>query len=300
MIKIKLSPNSFYKKLNKHLEKGNDILEKQISEPKLLEKEMNEWEKNAVDFLKNNTVDLPEQLITNVEHTVTEDWFTFGLLKKDFDKNPESHIEYLTKHLKKKIKAFEVTLDYLSISEIIKGKEKPELFTIQEKITFVLKKLYELYNDNFYSISMIFEINEIDYRENEPNEIAENLKKRGYGIRETDYTTKDLLKISVKGAAYVERQNKKQKNKEKKTKDAKVNEKIDLVIAKLEKLGYGQKIIFDEIEELRGLSKKLNKKTWSQVIKGKVMDLALSELISKDTASFIYESLVEDKFKLLK
>lgn len=296
MIKIKLSPNSFYKKLNKHLEKGNDIFEKQISEPKLLQKEMNEWENNAVEFLKNNTVDLPEQLITDIQHTVTEDWFTFGLLKKDFDKNPESHLEYLTKHLKKKIKAFKVTSDYLSISEIIKGNERPELSTIQEKITFVLKKLYELYSDNFYSISMIFEINKIDYRENEPIEIAENLKKRGYGIRETDYKTKDLLKISVKGAAYVERQNKK----EKKIKDTKVNEKLDLVIAKLEKLGYGQQIIFDEIEELRGLSKKLNKKTWSQVIKGKVMDLALSELISKETASFIYESLVEDKFKLLK
>src|SRR5690606_13117616 len=133
-----------------------------------------------------------------------------------------------------------------------------------------------------------------------PIEIVENLKKRGYGIRESDWSNKDLLRISLKGAAFIERKNKTLKNKGKENQESEVNKKIDLVLFQLEKLGFGQEIIFSEIEELRGLSKKLNKKTWSQVIKGKVMDLALSEIISKEVAKFIYESLVEDKFKLLK
>lgn len=300
MIKIKIEPKLFYKQLEKNILEGKKILTKNISDPAILEKEMNEWEKKAIDYLNTNTENLPDRLITNVQYVRTEDFITFGLLKRDFERYPSKHIEYLSTHLEKKLKAYKVTTDYLSISDIISGKETPELNTIHEKIFFVLQKLYELYNDNFYSISLIFEINEIKYRENEPNEIAENLKKRGYGIREKGWSTKDFLKISVKGASYIERQNKILKNKVKKKQESKINDKIDLVLSQLDKLGYGQQIIFEEIEELRGLSKKLNKKTWSQVIKGKVVDLALSELISKDVATFIYESLVDDKFKLLK
>ncbi len=300
MIKIKISPNSFYKRLQNQIDEGQNILNKEISHPEVLEKDMNEWEQQAIEFLKSNTINLPEKLITNIQYTKTEDWITFGLLKKNFKTNPSSHIEYLTEHLKKKIYEFHLTADYLTISEIVKGATKPEITTIQEKISFVLRKLYELYNDNFYSISLVFDINGIDYRENEPKEIAENLKNRGYGIRETDWPPNDLIKISVKGATYVERQNKTLENKSKKKQESEINYRIDLVLSKLENLGYGQQIIFEEIEELRGLSKKLNKKTWSQVIKGKVVDLALSEFISKETATFIYESLVDDKFKLLK
>lgn len=300
MIKIKINSDLFYKRLKNQIEVGENILNQEISTPKVLEKEMNEWEQQAIEFLKSNIINIPEKLITSIQYAKTESWITFGLLKKNFETNPSSHIEYLKEHLKKKIYEFQLTADYLAISEIVKGATKPEITTIQEKISFVLQKLYELYNDNFYSISLIFDINGIDYRENEPNEIAENLKNRGYGIQENNWPPNDLIKISVKGATYVERQIRTLENKSKKKQELEINYKIDLVLSKLEKLGYGQQIIFEEIEELRGLSKKLNKKTWSQVIKGKVVDLALSELISRETATFIYESLVDDKFKLLK
>ena len=119
-------------------------------------------------------------------------------------------------------------------------------------------------------------------------------------LEETKYSEKDLVKISLKGAEYIERKKKALKSSVKKKGITEFNSKVDKVLEKLEKLGYGQEIIFNEIEELRGLSKKLTKKTLSQVIKGKVVDLAVSEIINKEIATFIYESLVDSKFKLLK
>lgn len=299
MIALKINSTVFYEQLEAHILVGKSILKGEISNPNILEKEMDEWERNAIHFLESTTVNLPESLISDFQYAVTENRIMFKFISKEFKHNPSSHIAYLTKHLNNKIQVLKKTSDYLSVSDMLKEIERKNVSTIQEKILFVLQKLYLLYNDNFYSISMIFDVNEIEYRDNEPIEIAENLRKRGYGIRESDYSTKDLLKISVKGAAYIERQNKILENNSRKNEEVKINDKINLVLYKLEELGYGQQIIFEEIEELRGLSKNLSKKTFSQVIKGKVVDLALSELISKDIATFIYESLVDDKFKLL-
>ena len=300
MIKLIIEHSLFQKQLEDKIGQGKKILVEKISDPEIIEEKTKEWEKEAIDFLEKNIINIPEQLISDIRYVREESHLGFYIQSPFFRKNPAEYVKYLAGHLERKIAAFKITADYLSVSDILAGNEKPELDTIQEKILFVLQKLYKLYNDNFYSISLIFQINEIDYRDSEPKEIAENLKKRGYGIRETKYSSKDLLKISVKGAAYIERKNKTLINKSKRKQESDINVKIDLVLLQLEKLGFGQEIIFNEIEELRGLSKKLNKKTWSQVIKRKVVDLALSELISKDVASFIYESLVDDKFKLLK
>jgi len=300
MIKLKIEPDLFYKKLEKQVIEGNDILAKEISNPVFLKETIEEWEDKAINLLKTNIHDFPEQLISDIEDVQTEDFVSYQFLKQDFEKDPNKHITYLIFHLERKIAAFKIVVDYLSLSDIIAGKESRTLDTIQEKILFVLEKLYHVFNDNFYSISMIFKVNNISYRENEPLEIAENLRKRGYGIRESNWSSKDLLKISIKGAAYIERKIKSSSNKTKTKRETEINSKIDSVLQKLEKLGYGQEIIFNEIEELRGLSKKLNKKTWSQLLKMKVVDLALSNLINNDTAKFIYESLAEDKFRLLK
>ena len=77
-----------------------------------------------------------------------------------------------------------------------------------------------------------------------------------------------------------------------------MNEKIDFIIEKLTELGYGQNIIFDEFDELRNLYSKLPKKTWKQVLKGKLMDLALNKLISKETVVYVYKTLTDEILKL--
>jgi hypothetical protein len=78
----------------------------------------------------------------------------------------------------------------------------------------------------------------------------------------------------------------------------KVNEKIDEVLNKLHELQVGQEVIFNEIEELRGLLS-LDKKNWKQVLKGKLVDLGLGKLVDTDTLEWIYKKLTDENLNLL-
>ena len=166
---------------------------------------------------------------------------------------------------------------------------------VTDKIEFVLKKLHIVYNERFYSISEIFTLNNISFRAKDAEEIAEDLKRRGYIKRERDYSG-DKVKLTVKGASYVER-----KSKARTTKKATVcnlDDKLDEILLRLKILGYGQEIIFSEIEEMRKYQTKMAKKSWSQLLKGKLFDMGVEEVIIKETAFMIYEFLTDDKLKL--
>ena len=67
----------------------------------------------------------------------------------------------------------------------------------------------------------------------------------------------------------------------------------------LTKQGYGQQIIFDEIDELRELTERVNKKNWFEIIKAKFIDLALSGVISIETAKKVIELLTGSEMNLL-
>lgn len=76
--------------------------------------------------------------------------------------------------------------------------------------------------------------------------------------------------------------------------------KLNDIVDKLQKLEYGQEIIFDEIEELRGLTNKLSKRSWRQLLKSKLIDLMLAKIINKDVAISIFEYLTNSHFKMSK
>ncbi|MFD2588769.1 hypothetical protein ACFSQJ_17720 [Croceitalea marina] len=79
----------------------------------------------------------------------------------------------------------------------------------------------------------------------------------------------------------------------------KVFEKLDKLEGMLTKQGFGQEIIFNEIEELKELTKKLNKKNWGEVIKGKFVDLALGGILTKEAAIKAIEFLTGTELNLL-
>jgi hypothetical protein len=137
--------------------------------------------------------------------------------------------------------------------------------------------------------------NDIKTREGEGREIVGDLFKRGYVNLKDAYNSSYQVNISVKGARYIERKVKMGTKVEKNE----LSEKIDVVLAQLSKLGYGQEVIFNEIEELRELQHKLSKKSWSQLLKGKLVDLTLDKLVTVDVAKSVYEYLTSNNFKLL-
>lgn len=80
---------------------------------------------------------------------------------------------------------------------------------------------------------------------------------------------------------------------------AEMEEKMNLINEKLVNLGYGQEIIFNEIQELKDLLPNLKKKNWSEILKGKLGDLIINEVVSVETVKMIYEVITGDKLNIL-
>lgn len=76
-------------------------------------------------------------------------------------------------------------------------------------------------------------------------------------------------------------------------------EKLDEIEKILIKLGYGQEIVFNEIKDAKKLTKKLNKKNWTEIITGKFVDLGLSEVISIEMARKVTELITGSEIKFL-
>lgn len=69
-----------------------------------------------------------------------------------------------------------------------------------------------------------------------------------------------------------------------------LHNRIDSVLEKLEKLGYGQEIIFNEIEELKAKSKKISKKDLKMMLIGKIVSFGMGK-IDNELAAKIFEEI---------
>lgn len=67
---------------------------------------------------------------------------------------------------------------------------------------------------------------------------------------------------------------------------------INEIKEKLTELGFGQQIIFDELDELKE-HLNLGKKNWFQLLKGKLFDLTVTKVLKKTVVKEIYERLTE-------
>lgn len=251
------------------------------------------WEKEVEQFLQDSLSPNADQFINLFQNESGSIFEAFMLSK--YDKNDligsKQRLEY---RLNKLI----YVTDVLSVVDSIVSGKSPDINSISEKKDYILMKLYKVFNDKFYSIEEILKFNNIQYRDREPEELAEDLAKRGYLQRDSDFRS-DKAKLTVKGASYVERKQKTKNSKASNSQDRdNIDKKLDDIITKLKALGYGQEILFDELEELRELQIILSKKTWSQVLKGKIIDMGIENVISKETAAMIYEFLTNDQLKL--
>ena len=235
-------------------------------------------------------------IVINLLDDIYSDFYNY--IFSEYSDDVSSDVKREIERLDNFRKSLERTIAYLSVVDsLYDSNSLIEISDINEKKDFILNKLNILFSDEFYSIGIILELNDIVYRDGETREIAEILNKSGYLILGDKYGNSDSAKISVKGASYITRKN---KQKEKKYTKTQLDKRIDNIVEHLEKLGLGQEIIFNEIDELRELQHKLSKKSWSQLLKGKLIDLALNKLVSIETISSIYEYLTNDNFKMLK
>lgn len=77
-----------------------------------------------------------------------------------------------------------------------------------------------------------------------------------------------------------------------------INKKIDEIIEDLKKQNFGQEILFNELQELKDLYPKLNRKNWGQLLKGKIMDLGLAQIINQEVAQKIFTEITNQVLEL--
>jgi hypothetical protein len=74
--------------------------------------------------------------------------------------------------------------------------------------------------------------------------------------------------------------------------ETKLQLKLNEIVDKLTELGYGQQIIFDELDELKAHFN-LGKKNWFQLLKGKLVDLTVNKVLEETVVKEIYNGLAE-------
>lgn len=76
-----------------------------------------------------------------------------------------------------------------------------------------------------------------------------------------------------------------------------LHNKLNNIIDELKKLGYGQEVIFNEIDELKQ-NFNLGKKNWFQLVRSKFVDLTVSKVVEETVIKEIYSQLSQGFEKL--
>lgn len=74
--------------------------------------------------------------------------------------------------------------------------------------------------------------------------------------------------------------------------------KLNEIADKLKELGYGQEILFEEIDSLKE-NFNLGKKNWFQLLKGKLIDLGLQKVLNETIIKDLYQEL-SDGYDIVK
>lgn len=106
------------------------------------------------------------------------------------------------------------------------------------------------------------------------------------------------VKINSIGQEYVESLTEISNEKGTKTEEVIILKKLEEIKDWLKTIGLGQEIIFEEIDELKDNLKNLNKKNWIQLLKGKLIDFGISEVLDKETINKIYNYITNTKLEL--
>lgn len=168
-------------------------------------------------------------------------------------------------------------------------------FSIKQKRDFILKKLVEFKLETSVDIKLIFKMNGIIATDNEIVENIDILIKKKLVRRISDQARlRTHVIITTLGREHVEESNKEKVGKGTPKKDIeKLNKKIDEIIELLHRNNDGNEILFDELQEMKAASSKLDLKNWHQLLKGKLISLASDKTadVTKELAAEIYESL---------
>lgn len=257
-----------------------------------LKEEKQRWESEVIDYVKTSFV--PENTNFRYEFKAQRGYNT------GFKLGVDQRIKNIIQALKDEINGLHYYLKMLFISDAIIRAEEINLeerkkLDTEGRLDLILNKLYDLYDDRLYhSIKWILEGNGVKLNNHgEDWDYAKMLVNRN--LIDT-ITTKDTgARLTLEGKYAIEQSRKAQVTDYTKisSSDEELKELIKKVLSEIEKLGYGQQIIFDEFDELREDIPKLDKKSFGQLLKAKLYDLVTQKAFDKTLASEIFKQFTD-------
>jgi hypothetical protein len=253
-----------------------------------------EWSSKSLTFLQNS-FELKANSYADQFDSASGSMYNFG------NQDLKQKLYSLKQDISAKENALLYTERLVKISDVVNGQNIVDLssrakYSTDEKLALILEKLYHVYDDYYTSIADILTGNGIKLRRRgEDSEFAEILEGNGYinmmparGMGEDE----PFVQLSINGVRYIESQltiiesnvgsSRNQTTEE-------LEKRMNEVIEKLTTLGYGQEVLFNELQEIKDVFPTLNNKTWRQLIKGKIVDMVVGKVLSVDAAKFVYE-----------
>jgi hypothetical protein len=294
----------FSAELHQYVEKGNALKNYQVNsaeEYAKLEAKRVSWDKEGFAWLKDSFSNEINIMVIELHNAAANNYTipsnTLLLKDKLFQLGGRVQIKVNYLVLKERL---------LSVSDAIVRPDIQQLneragMTLKQKQRFILEKLYDLYDDNFYPIEDILAGNGIKLnRYSEADELATTLKKTGHLEIRQFLGQKVTAQLTTKGAMLIEesRQPALENYDDIRFSAAELSKKMEDIKESLDKLNLGHEILYNEMQELKDLYNKLSHKNWGQLLKGKLIDIAISKAVDMKTLEFVYKELTDHVLKL--
>ena len=290
---IKVKWEDFKEEIDGFVSTGNAIVDKYRSsktedEFNNFKEEKQSWENTVVSYVRASFE--PENRNFANEFKAQRGYNT------GFKLGTDQKIKNEIQALKDEINGLDYYLKMLFISDAIVRPDEIDLNERQNLDTegileLILSKLYDLYKaGKYHSINWILEGNGIKLNgRGEDWDYGRMLENRGFIECMNGRNVNAKLKLEGKYA--IEQSRKAQTTDYSKisNSDEELKELIKQVLSKIEGLGFGQQIIFDEFDELRDDIPHLSKKSFGQLLKSKLGDLVTAKAFDKALASEIFK-----------
>ena len=267
-----------------------------------MEEEITAWDKRVMQWLENS-FNMPKN--SYVVGFYTTDANNFNIPNQQLGK------DQLLFQLKGRIQIKTDTLwlyeRILNISDAVVrsesfNKDERANMTIKQKREFILKKLFDLNDGRYYPLHEILKGNAVVMKhDGEAGEIANMLENSGLIDQVAGAGGYLQVKITAEGAQALEESMAPvtENYDDIRYSYAEISSKMDEIKEELQRSDLGHEILYNELQELKELYTTLNKKNWGQLLKGKLMDIAIGKLVDNSTLALVYEAITHHKFNLL-
>ena len=294
---LKVKWIDFKNKIEEYEAEGEALVDKYKSsrteeDLESLKEEKQSWESEVIDYVKTSFE--PEHTNFRYEFKAQRAYNT------GFKLGVDQKFKNVIQALKDEINGLDYYLKILFISDAIVRPNEIDLNERQNLDTdgildLILSKLYDLFKDGkYHSLNLIIEGNGVKLNgRGEDWDYGRMLENRG--LIECMNGRNVNARLTLEGKYAIEQSRKAQVTDYSKisSSNEELKELIKQVLEKIDGLGFGQQIIFDEFDELREDIPNLDKKSFGQLLKAKLYDLVTQKAFDKTLASEIFKQFTD-------